>query len=193
LDGTLQERGPCWLGGLFEGHGAHSAGACRALHVEAELDILASPGTMLAHVLSTDREQQQQQHILTLASAKATPAQHHVHHCSICGAARHTQTCLHTRTHVHVHTRTHACAHTCTHVCARAHNTNTNTRVYTHRRAHTHTHARAQTHRHTHARTHIHTCTCTHTLTRTHAYACTRCAMSFANFSASLATLPHLS
>jgi len=192
LDGTFQEHGPCWLE-LFAGHGAHSAGACRALCVETEFRHPGQPGHHARTCpLNRDKEQQNQ-HILAPASAKATPAQHHVHHCSICGAARHTQTCLHTRTHVHVHTRTHACAHTCTHVCARAHNTNTNTRVYTHRRAHTHTHARAQTHRHTHARTHIHTCTCTHTLTRTHAYACTRCAMSFANFSASLATLPHLS
>jgi hypothetical protein len=48
-------------------------------------DIMA--GTVLAPALSTDREQQQQ-HILTLALEKATPAQRHAHHCSICGAAR---------------------------------------------------------------------------------------------------------
>jgi hypothetical protein len=182
LDGTLQERGPCWLGGLFEGHGAHSAGACRALHVEAELDILASPGTMLAHVLSTDREQQQQQHILTLASAKATPAQHHVHHCSICGAARHT----HTDVPAHTRTHTHTCARTHMHVHARKH-TNTNARVYTHGCTHTYTctrtntqthvrahilskytgtHVCAHTHTHVHAstHTHTHTCICMHTL-----------------------------
>jgi hypothetical protein len=54
-------------------------------------DIMASPGTTLAAALSTDKEQQQQ-HILTPASAKAAPAQRHAHHCSICGAVRHTHT-----------------------------------------------------------------------------------------------------
>ena len=83
-------RSPCWLG-LFEGHGAHGAGACCALCVEAELGIVASPGTKLAPALSTDGDQQQQ-HILTPASAKDALAQHHVHHCSVCGAARHTHT-----------------------------------------------------------------------------------------------------
>jgi len=54
-------------------------------------DIVASPGTMLAPALSTDREQQQQ-HIPTPASAKDALAQQHAHHCSVCGAARHTHT-----------------------------------------------------------------------------------------------------
>jgi len=66
-------------------------------------DILASPGNMLAPALSTDREQQQQ-HILTPASAQC-----HAHHCSICGAVRHTRrdTCTHTRTHTHTLTHMH--------------------------------------------------------------------------------------
>ena len=87
-------------------------------------DILASPGTMLAPALSTDREQQWQ-HILTPISAKAILAQRHVHRCSICEAARHTHrracTHAHTHTHVHSHTRTHECAraHTYKHKCAR--------------------------------------------------------------------------
>ena len=54
-------------------------------------DIVASPGTMLAPALSTDREQQKQ-HILTPASAKDALAQHHTHYCSVCGAERHTHT-----------------------------------------------------------------------------------------------------
>jgi hypothetical protein len=76
-------------------------------------DIVASPGTMLAPALSTDREEQQQ-HVLTPASAKATPAHRHAHHCSICGAARHTsrRACTHALmcTHTHTLTRTHAYA-----------------------------------------------------------------------------------
>jgi len=91
-------------------------------------DILPSPNTMLAPALSTDREQQQQ-HFLAPASAKAA----HAHHCSICGAVRHTHKGVPApRTHVHAHTRTHACA-------------------------------RMRTHAHTHTRTHAHMHTCTHT------------------------------
>ena len=127
---------------------------------------------MLAPALSTDRDQQQQ-HILMPASAKATPAQRHAHHCSICGPQhRHTGKPAHTRTHVHAHTRTHA--------SARAH-------TYKHKRAHTytHTHARAQTHGHTRAQTYTHA--------HMHMHAHVARVMCFANFLASLATLPHLS
>ena len=113
-------------------------------------DILASPGTMLAPALSTDREEQQQ-HILTPASAKAAPAQCHAHHCSICGAVRHTQACLHTRAHMCTHTHAHAYAQTHRH-----------TRAHTYTRTNAQAHARAHTHTHTHAHSH------------THAYACTR-------------------
>ena len=59
--------------------------------LKQSLDIVASPGTMLAFALSTDREQQQQ-HILMPASAKDALAQHHAHHCSVCGVTRHTHT-----------------------------------------------------------------------------------------------------
>jgi hypothetical protein len=78
------------LAWTVRGHGAHNAGACCALCVEAELRH-RGPDTMLAPALSTDREQQQQ-HILTPASAKDALAQHHAHHFSICGATRHTHT-----------------------------------------------------------------------------------------------------
>ena len=152
-------------------------------------DILASPGTMLAPALSTHREQQKQ-HILMLVSAKATTAQRHAHHCSICGAARHTQACLHTRTHVHAHTHAHAHTHT-----------NTNTRVYTQARTHTytctrtntqthareHTYTQTQTHSHTRVRTH----TYTHAHTHIHMHAHVARVMGFANFPASLTTLIH--
>ena len=142
MDGTLQECGPCWLG-LFAGHGPHGEGACRALCAEADFRH-HRPGVMLAPALSTDREQQQQ-HILTPALAKAAPAQRHAHHCS-------------TYAHAYV------CAHTYRHARARIH-----TGVHAYTRAHTHSHA----HMHMHAH-----------VTRV---------MGFANFSASLATLPHLS
>ena len=116
MDGTLQECGQRWLG-LFAGHEAHGAGACRALRVKAESsDILASPGTMLAPApFSTDRKQQKQ-HILTPVSAKATPAQRHAHHCSICGAARHTHTDVPAQTHTCARTHTHTRMRTCTHI-----------------------------------------------------------------------------
>ena len=128
MDGTLQERDPFWLG-LFAGHGA----TLQVLAVYCELkqssDIVASPGTMLAPALSTDREQQQ--HILTPASAKAATAQRHAHHCSICGAVKHTHTYTHAHTltrmrmrthiHTHKHTGTHACAHTRVHAYTSAH------------------------------------------------------------------------
>jgi len=83
-------------------------------------------------------------------------------------------------------------------------------RACIHRRTHTHKHARAraQTHRHTHehkytrTNTQAHTCVhtqYTHTRAHTHTHAHMHMhahvahAMGFANFSASLATLPHLS
>ena len=88
-------------------------------------DIVPSPGNMLAPAFSTDREQQQQQqHILTPASAEAAPAKRHAHHCS---------------------THSHACKHTYTD--ARA---NTHRRAHIHTHKHTCTHTRAQTHTHTH-------------------------------------------
>jgi hypothetical protein len=82
-------------------------------------DIMDSLGTVLAPALSTDREQQQQeQHILPSASAKAAPAQHREHHCSICGAAQaHTGTHAHI-THAHTHKNTHTYTHTYTHTHA---------------------------------------------------------------------------
>jgi hypothetical protein len=143
-------------------------------------DILASPGTMLASALTTDREQQEQ-HILTPASAKAAPAQCHAHHCSICGAARHTQAhthaCVHTYkykraqlltgAHTHVHMHTHKHTDTRAHIQMPKHTAHT--------RAHTQTHIHAQSHAHMHMHAHV------------------ARVMGFANFSASLVTLPYLS
>ena len=68
-------------------------------------DILASPGTMLAPALSTDRKQQKQ-HILTPVSAKSTPAQRHAH------THTHAHTYTNTCTPAHTLTRTHAYART---------------------------------------------------------------------------------
>jgi hypothetical protein len=98
-------------------------------------DIVARPGTMLTPALSTDREQQQQ-HILTPASAKAAPALRHAHHCSVCGVARHTQT--HTYTHAHAHAHTH---------------TQTRARIHTGAHTHRHTHKHTDTRAHTYTRT----------------------------------------
>jgi hypothetical protein len=135
-------------------------------------EILASPGTMLAPALSTDREQHQQ-YILTPASAKAAPAQRHARHCSICGAVRHT----HRRACTHAHTHAHRCTHTRmrmhTHIHKRA-------RVYrqaqTHIHMHTHKYTRAHSYKHPNTQAQAHAHTHTHTLTRARAYACTLCA-----------------
>jgi len=61
---------------------------------------------------------------------------------------------------------------------------------------HTHTHVCAHIHTHKHTGTHAHTHTYTHTLTHSdthymHMHAHVARVMGFANFSASLATLPH--
>ena len=102
-------------------------------------DIVASPGTMLAPALSTDREEQQQ-HVLTPASAKPAPAQRHSHRTlqQLWGSKAQSRAYTHVCAHTHIHKDGHACT-----------------------RMHTHTNV---------ARV-----------------------MGFANFWASLATLPHLS
>jgi hypothetical protein len=154
--------------------------ACCALYVEASSessDIVASSGTMLAPALSTDGEQEQQ-HILTPASAKTAPAQRHAHHCSICGAVRHTHIQTQTRARIHTGAHTHIHMYTHKHTDTRA-RTHTHTQTHRHTCAHTHTRARkhARTHTHTHMHMHAH-------IVRV---------MGFANFSTLLATLPHLS
>ena len=172
MDRILQELSPRWLR-LFVGHGARGAGGCRALGVRTSLDIVASPGTMLAPALSTDREQQQQQHILVPASAKDALAQHHANHYSVFGAARHTHIQASTRIRAHIrtpaHTHTHAHNYTHTNTHAREHS-QARTRMYTCARTNTQTHARAHiqmpkhTGTHTHTHTHTHTCICMHML-----------------------------
>jgi hypothetical protein len=120
-------------------------------------DIVASPGTMLAPALSTDREQQQQ-HILTLTSVKTAPAQRHA------TAASMGQQGTHTGTH-NAHTYKHKCeriltgAHTHVHMHTYKH-TYTRTRTYTNAQTYRYTHV------HAHIRTHTHThkCICTHAL-----------------------------
>jgi hypothetical protein len=146
-------------------HGPHSAGACRALFVEAVFIHRCQPGrkACTCPIPNFVDMEQQQQHILTPASAKAAPAQRRARHCSVCGAARHTH--AHTYTHIH------------SHACARAH-------TYKHKRARMHTRA----HTYTRTNTQAHTHTCTHMHMHTHVAR----VMGFSNFSASLATLPHL-
>ena len=100
-------------------------------------------------------------HILTPVSAEATSAQRHAHHYSFCGAARHTQACLHTRmrTCTHIETQTcksiHTGAHTNLHMHAHKHRhmrehtcTYTRTNTQAHTRAHTHSHAHMHMHAH---------------------------------------------
>ena len=128
---------------------------------------MASPGTVLAPALSTDREQQKQ-HILTPASVKDALAQHHANHYSVFGAARHTHIQASTRIRAHIrtpaHTHTHAHNYTHTNTHAREHS-QARTRMYTCARTNTQTHARAHiqtpkltgTHMRTRTRTHTHT------------------------------------
>ena len=157
-----------------QGMEAHGAGACCALCVEAKFRTVASPGTMLAPALSLDREQQKQR-ILTPVSAKATPAQRHVHHCSICGTARHTHTgmpahthtCARTHTHTRMRTRTYIQIQTRTCIHTGAH-----TQIHMH--AHKNRHTRARTNTYLHTNTQAHTRAHTHTHVHTHVYACTR-------------------
>jgi hypothetical protein len=94
------------------------------------------------------------------------------------GSKAHTQT--HNYTHIHTRMRTHI---------------QTQTRTNTHRRAHarTHAHAQAQTHSRAHIQTPNHTRAHTRTHTHVHMHAHVVHMMGFANFSALLVTLPHLS
>ena len=171
-----------------QGMEAHGAGACCALCVEAKFRTVASPGTMLAPALSLDREQQKQR-ILTPVSAKATPAQRHVHHCSICGTARHTHTgmpahthtCARTHTHTRMRTRTYiqiqtrTCIHTGAHTQIHMHaHKNRHTRARTNTYIHTNTQAHTRTKTHTHTHTHTGTHARAHTYTRTNTQAHTR-------------------
>ena len=157
MDGTLQERDLCWLG-LFAGHGAHSAGACCALCVEAEFRHCSQPGHH-AHTCPLNR-----QHILTPASAKDALAQHHARHCSVCGGSKaHTYRLARTYAHTHAHKHIHTRMRTHTHI-------QTQTRANTHRCAHKHAHAHAQTHRHTHGRTYKRPNTQAHTRAHMHVH-----------------------
>jgi hypothetical protein len=186
--GRIQERGLCWLG-LFAGHGAHGAGACRALCVEVKFRHRGQPG----HHARTCSQQtgnsssSTSSHLLSKgcsSTASCTPLQH------LWGRKAHTQrdTCTHThvQTHIHIHSHACACAHTYKHKHAR---------VYT--QAHTHTHKHMHTHKYTRAHTYKRPNTQAHTRAHTHAHvhmhAHVARVMGFANFSASLALLPHLS
>ena len=145
-------------------------------------NIVASPGTMLAPALLTDTEQQQQ-HILTPASAKAAPAQRHAHHCINCGAVQHTYIHAHAHTRAHTQMHNHTQSHTYTHTHAHSHTyTNTNARVNTDRRAHTYSCARTNTCVRTRTHAHRHTSACTHTRAHMHMHAHVVRVMGFANF-----------
>ena len=161
----------------------------------------------------TTPAQRHAHHYSISGAARHTQAYLHTHTHTHTHA--HTHICARTHTHTRMRTRTHACARAHTYKHKRAH-VYTQACTYTHIHMHTHKHAdtRESTHTHTHAqihrhaRTHIHTLSHTHTHTphththtraraHTHAHAHMHMhahiarVMGFANFPASLATLPH--
>ena len=173
MDRTLQERGPHWFG-LLAGHGAYSAGACRALCIEAEF---RHRGRHRARTCPLNRQGTAAAHSHACFSkgcystASCTPLQH------LWGSKAHTDTHTYKHTkHTHIHSHSCACAHTYKHKHARKF---TQARTHTYTCARTNTQTRARTH--AHAQMHRHT--------RAHVAR----VMDFANFSASLATLLHLS
>ena len=128
--------------------------------------------------------------------APCTPLQH------LWGSKTHTGVPAHTHVHAHTHAHTHAHGHTHTYkhkrtrvyTQSRTHTyTSTRTNTQTHMRAHIHTHKHTGTHPHTQIHTRILARTHTDTLTHMHMHAHVARVMGFANFLASLATLPHLS
>ena len=167
-------RGSYWHG-LFACHGAHGAGACCALCVEAEFRHRGQPGH---HASTCPLNRQGTAAAAThprpcfsegySSTASCTPLQH------LWGSKMHTQTCLHTR----AHTRTHVHAHTRTHTYARAHTYKLKMRARIHTGARTHIHMHANKHTdtfastHTPTQTHRHTCTHTYTHTCTHTCIC---------------------
>jgi hypothetical protein len=150
LDRTLQERGPHWFG-LLAGHGAYSAGACRALCIEAEF---RHRGRHRARTCPLNRQGTAAAALPHACFSKgcsstvsSTPQQH------LWGSKAHTQAHTHTHAHTHIHSRSCTCAHTLTQTRARIH---------------------TGAHTHIHMRTHKHTDTRAHTCTRTNAQAHTR-------------------
>jgi hypothetical protein len=120
LGRTLLERGPCWLG-LFAGHGAHGAGACRALSVEAEFRHCGQPGhhARTCPLIRQRTAAAAHPHAYFSIGCSSTASYYY----SSCEAARHTHK------HAHAHT-----THT---------NIQTQTHANTHRRAHARTHVHA--------------------------------------------------
>ena len=168
LGRTLLERGPCWLG-LFAGHGAHGAGACRALSVEAEFRHCGQPGHHARTCPLNRQGTAEAAHPHACFSkgysysstAPCTPQQHLWGSKTHTGMPAHTHTCA--RTHTHAHTNTNTNARTNTHARVQTHR---HTREHTYTRTNTGTHARAHTYTHVHVCTHTctHTCICTNTL-----------------------------
>ena len=155
------------LAGLLAGHGVHGAGACHAPCVLKQ---------------SSD--------IVTRASCSHLPSQQTGNSSSSTSSCLLQQRLLqqsvmHTTA---AHSHTHAHAHTPINKGAREY---TQTRIFSH--AQTHRHTSAHTHTLLHAYAHTHTHTHTHSHAHMHMHAHVARVMGFANFSASLATLPHLS
>jgi hypothetical protein len=136
------------------------------------------------------------------STVSCTPLQHLLGNKAQTQAHTHTHTRAHTHTHAHTHIHSHACACAHTHTYAHMHahiHTYKHKRaririgVHTHVHMHTHKHTDARVHTHTNAQTHRHTHARTHTHAHMHMHAHVAHVMGFANFPASLATLPHLS
>ena len=164
LGRTLLERGPCWLG-LFAGHGAHGAGACRALCVEADFRHRGQPGH---HARTCPLKKQG-------TAAAAHPRAYFSEECPSTASCTPLQGLWDNKAHTYRLARTYAHTHAHIHTRMRKH-TQTQKCANTRRLAHAHTHAHAQTHRHarahiqtpkdtgTHTHAHTHTCICMHML-----------------------------
>ena len=161
MDRTLQERSPCWLG-LFAGHAAHGAGACRALCVEAEFRHRGQPGH---HARTCPLNRQGR-------AAAAHPHACFSKGCSSTASCTPLQHLWGSKAHTQGHTRTHN-AHTHTH-------TNTNAREYS--QARTRMYKCTRTNTQTHTRAHIQTLKHTGTQIHTHISVSIKCFECVANW-----------
>ena len=155
MDGTLQERGPRWHG-LFAGHGAHGAGACRALRVEAEFRYPGQPGQHARTCPLNRQGTAAAAHpYACFSTVSCAPLQHlrgskaHKQGACLPCARTHTHTnararnwkqaCTCIRINTHIHARTHTHKHTGTNTLAHTYTYTHTTRTQTHRNTHTHT------------------------------------------------------
>ena len=156
----------CWLN-LFAGHGAHSAGACCALCVEAEFRHCGQPGHHARTCpLNRQRTAEAAHPHACFSKGCSSTASHTLLQC-LWGRKAHTYRLARTYAHTHAYIHIHTHAHTYPNTNTNAHEySQARTRMYTCTCTNTQTHARAhiQTPNHTGTHTHMHTCICMHTL-----------------------------